>query len=105
MSLRVPVRIYGRTEKDQPFRELTETLGVNAYGAQIGLSVAVAKGQTVLLVHGITEEEKECRVADVQATRRAKWKVGLEFVRPEGNFWHVFQPLQTVNAERKDHVE
>jgi len=105
LSLRVPVRIYGRTEEDRPFRESTETLGVNAYGAQVELSFAVTMGQTILLVHGITEEEKKCRVADIQAKRRSKWKVGLEFLRPEGNFWQVFQPLRTASAERKDHVE
>jgi hypothetical protein len=105
LSLRVPVRIYGRTVENRPFRVLTETLGVNAHGAQIELSVLVTKGQTVLLVHGITGEEKECRVVDVQTTRRTKWKIGLEFTRPEGNFWQMFQSLRPASIERKDHVE
>jgi hypothetical protein len=105
LSLRVPVRIYGRTAENQPFRELTDTLAVNAHGARVELSVPVTQGQTLLLVHGITEEEKECRVVDVQAMRRAKWKLGLEFVRAEGNFWQLFQPLRTASAERKHHVE
>jgi hypothetical protein len=105
LSLRVPVRIYGRTAENQPFRELTDTLAVSAHGARIELSLPVAQGQTLLLVHGITEEEKECRVADVRAMRRAKWKVGLEFVRAEGNFWQLFQPLRPVSTERKHHVE
>jgi len=105
LSLHVPVRIYGRTVENQPFRELTETLGVNAHGAQVELSVLVTPGQSILLVHGITEEEKECRVVDVRAMRRARWKVGLEFVHPEGNFWQMFQPLRPASVERKDHVE
>ncbi len=105
LSLRVPVRIYGRTAENQPFRELTDTLAVNAHGARVELSVSVNQGQTLLLVHGITEEEKECRVVDIRAMRRAKWKVGLEFVRAEGNFWQLFQPLRPASAERKHHVE
>lgn len=105
LSLRVPVRIYGRSAENQPFRELTDTLAVNAHGARVEISVSVTQGQTLLLVHGITEEEKECRVVDVKAVRRAKFKVALEFIHAEGNFWQLFQPLRTVNAERKQHVE
>jgi len=105
LGLRVPVRVYGRSADDQPFRNLTETLAVNAHGAKVQLCEPVSPGQSVLLVHAITEEEKECRVVDVSAERRGKWKVALEFVHREGNFWHVFQPLRRANAERKDHVE
>lgn len=101
----MPVRIYGRTLENQPFRELTETLAVNAHGARIELSVLVEEGQKLLLVHGITEEEKQCRVVDVQPIRRTRWKVGVEFVRAEGNFWQLFQPLRPVSEERKHHVE
>ncbi|MFZ0737047.1 MAG: PilZ domain-containing protein [Candidatus Acidiferrales bacterium] len=105
LSLQVPVRVYGRAAGDQPFRVVTETLAVNAHGARVELSMLVTPGQSVLLVHGITEEEKECRVVYVQPSSRGKWKVGLEFVRPEGNFWHMFQPLRRVSGERKHHVE
>jgi hypothetical protein len=105
LSLRVPVRIYGRTLENHPFRELTETLAVNAHGARIELSVLVTQGQTLLLVHGITEEEKECRVVDVKPMRRMKWRVGIEFVKAEGNFWQLYQPLRPVSSERKHYVE
>jgi hypothetical protein len=44
-------------------------------------------------------------VVDVKAMRRAKFKVALEFIHAEGNFWQLFQPLRPVNAERKQHVE
>ena len=73
---------------------------VNAFGARVELKKLLTPGQTILLVHGITEEEKECRVVDVRPNRTGKWKVGLAFVKPEGNFWHVFQPLTLVGAER-----
>jgi len=101
LGLRVPVRIYGRTADDRPFRDTTETLHVNAFGARVELGALVTPGQTILLVHGITEEEKECRVVDVRPNRLGKWKVGLAFVKPEGNFWHMYQPLVTAGAERE----
>jgi hypothetical protein len=68
------------------------------------LSVPVTPGQPVLLVHGITAEERQCRVAYAQPTRRGKFTVGLEFVPPEGNFWQVFESLRRSNIERKPHV-
>jgi hypothetical protein len=105
LGLRVPVRIYGRTPDDRPFRDMTETLHVNAFGARIELGKLLTPGQTVLVVHAITEEEKECRVVDVRPNRTGKWKVGLAFVKPEGNFWHIFQPLERVGARGNDHVE
>jgi hypothetical protein len=105
LGLRVPVRIYGRTADDRPFRDMTETLHVNAFGARIELGKLLTPGQTILLVHGITEEEKECRVVDVRPNRTGKWKVGLAFVKPEGNFWHIFQPLARVGNRGNDHVE
>jgi hypothetical protein len=77
---------------------------VNAHGARLILSVPVTPGQPVLLVHGITAEERQCRVAFAQPTRRGKFSVGLEFVKPEGNFWQVFEPLRRSNLERKQHV-
>jgi hypothetical protein len=100
LGLRVPVRVYGRTADDRPFRDTTETLHVNAFGARVELSELLTPGQTILLVHGITGEEKECHVVDVKPNSRGKWKVGLAFVKPEGNFWHVFQPLVLAGAER-----
>jgi hypothetical protein len=105
LGLRVPVRIYGRTADDRPFRDMTETLHVNAFGARIELGKLLTPGQTVLVVHAITEEEKECRVVDVRPNRTGKWKVGLAFVKPEGNFWHIFQPLERVGVRGNDHVE
>src|ERR1700722_9934568 len=104
ISLRVPVRIYGRTPDDRPFRDVTETLAVSALGARLMLSVPVTPGQPVLLVHGITAEERQCRVAYVQPTRRGKFNVGLEFAHQRGNFWQIFEPLRRSKIERKEYV-
>ena len=100
----MPVRVYGRTPEDRPFLVVTETLAVSAHGARLTLSVPVSPGQPVLLVHGITAEERQCRVAYAQPTRRGYFNVGLEFVPPEGNFWHIFESLRRSNIERKPYV-
>jgi hypothetical protein len=100
LGLRVPVRVYGRTADDRPFRDSTETLHVNAYGARVELGELLTPGQTILLVHGITGEERECRVVDVRPNRHGKWKVGLAFAKAQGNFWHIYQQLEVAGAER-----
>ena len=92
LPLSIPVRVYGRTLDDRPFRDITETRCVSVHGGLLPLTARVKRGQTLLLVNGITGEERECRVVYVESKRRHR-KVGVEFVEPRGDFWHVYSPL------------
>lgn len=92
LPLSIPVRIYGRTPKNEPFRHLTETNLVSAHGGLVPLPAKVKRGQTLLIVHGFTEEARQCRVVYVDTKARRR-KVGIEFVQPEGDFWHVYSPM------------
>jgi hypothetical protein len=91
--------VYGRTPKNIPFRDITATKDVSAQGGRIPLSSKVELGQTVLLVHSLTGEERECRVVHVEPRKRGKTKklvtvrVGVEFTHTQGDFWHVFGPI------------
>jgi hypothetical protein len=93
LPLQVPVNVYGRTPENYPFRDRTRTLTVDAHGARLTLSADVKPGQSLLLVHSFTQEERECRVVHVGPKRNGKRKVGVEFAQPEDNFWHIFQPV------------
>ena len=95
LPIRVPIQVYGRTPENHPFRGYTRTISVNAFGANIAIAAAVVPGQSILLVHSLTQEERECRVVNVSATRRGMYRVGVEFARAGDNFWHVYQSLQT----------
>jgi hypothetical protein len=90
LALSIPIRIYGRTPDNRPFRAVTETSAISLHGGLFRLKVRVKPGQTVLLVHGITQEERECRVAFVKSSQQGKKKVGVEFKNPKGDFWHVY---------------
>jgi len=92
LPLSIPVRVYGRTLDNRPFRNITETRCVSVHGGLLPLSVRVKRGQTLLLVNGITGEERECRVVYVESKRRNR-KVGVEFTDLKGDFWHVYSPL------------
>ncbi|HWG59217.1 MAG TPA: PilZ domain-containing protein [Candidatus Acidoferrales bacterium] len=112
LPLNIPVRVYGRTPDDHPFRETTVTKYVNAHGALLPLAPQVKKGQEVTLVNAYTEEERQCRVVYVASKRGARNKrVALEFIRDGASrdgalsspdFWHVFAPLMPVRAERRE---
>ncbi len=95
LPLRVPIQVYGRTPDNHPFRGHTRTISVNAFGANISIAAPVVPGQSILLVHSLTQEERECRVVNVSQTRRGMFRVGVEFAHAGDNFWHLYQPLQT----------
>jgi hypothetical protein len=89
----IPVRIYGRTANNRPFRYVTETSAVSVHGALLAVDAKVKRGQSVLLVNAITEEERECRVVYVESKLWSERKIGLEFANNSGDFWHVYPSL------------
>lgn len=105
LPLSIPVRVYGRTMDDRPFRDITETKSVSVHGGLLPLNARVKRGQKLLLVNGFTGEERECRVVYVESKRRIR-KIGVEFTKIKGDFWHVYSPLvgfaHDGNATTKD---
>jgi predicted NUDIX family NTP pyrophosphohydrolase len=93
LALSIPVRVYGRTPDNQPFRDITETSAVSVHGGLLPLGAKVQRGQKILLVHSVTEEERECRVVYVEASLWSKRRVGVEFTDHRADFWHVYPPL------------
>lgn len=100
LPLSIPVRVYGRTPEDHPFREATVTKAVNLHGGLLPLAPRVKRGQKVLLVHGYTEEEREARVVSVHGAGRGKKNVAIEFTKSGGDFWHVFTPIVEMKQEQ-----
>ncbi|MGB8543405.1 MAG: hypothetical protein WCD49_17375 [Candidatus Acidiferrales bacterium] len=100
LPLSIPVRVYGRTIDNQPFRRDVETKAVSVHGGLLSLGVKVKAGQTLLLVNSVTEEERECRVVYVGRSLWSRNKVGVEFTRTEGDFWHVYGTLVGLKQVR-----
>ncbi len=105
LPLNIPVRVYGRTPDNRPFRDITVTKAVNIHGGLLPLAPKVKRGQTILLVNGYTGEERECRVVYVRPKRGSKTKgVGIEFTDIKctaGDFWCVFTPLVNLKAAQQ----
>lgn len=91
--LEIAVHVYGRTGDNRPFRDVTRTIVVNANGGLLALGAPVEEGESLLLVNSFTQEERECRIVYVEPSDNGQKKVGIEFTRPAGNFWHIYFPL------------
>jgi hypothetical protein len=87
LSLRIPVVIYGFTQKNGAFHEDTDTLTVNSSGALVMLKTKLELGDSVFLMHKGSQAEQEVRVAYLDAYSERETKVGLAFKRPVPEFW------------------
>jgi len=102
VHLAIPVFVYGHHESGAPFKEITQTLAVNANGCLLELSTAVAKDQTLLLANMKTNEEIPCHVVTPGKIMNGKNQVGLRFAQPSPRFWGLaFPPEDWDPANRK----
>lgn len=90
--LTIPVKVYGRTPRNHPFRDVTASMAVSLYGGLLDMEPSVMPGQKVTIVNSFTEEERESRVVYVDSIQRGRKKVAVEFANGAGDFWHVYGP-------------
>ena len=62
VHLAISVFIYGNNESGEPFKEITQTLAVNANGCLVELATPVSKDQSLLLTNMQSNEEMTCTV-------------------------------------------
>ncbi len=99
LSLPVTVRSED-APKETSFEEEAHTLVVNLHGALILLASKVAKGQKLSLRNKATQKEQTCQVVNFGTTSGGKTQVGVEFLKPSPDFWHIsFPPEDWVTPE------
>jgi hypothetical protein len=81
-----PLLVYGHTNENEPFHERTEGLHVNAGGGLITLTTSVTKGQRLLLINKLNQEQ-ECRVVCERSKHLTRAAVAVELLRPLPHFW------------------
>jgi hypothetical protein len=102
VQIAIPVFIYGNNESGQPFKEITQTVAVNANGCLIELATPVVKEQPLLLTNMKTNEEMACHVVAPGSNVNGKIQVGLRFAQPSPRFWGIgFPPADWDPADRK----
>jgi c-di-GMP-binding flagellar brake protein YcgR len=93
VSITVPITVHGQDENGDKFRVKAKSQSVNRHGALIQLDQPVAVGQLLILVNENSDRTVECRVVSVKHDKERKTHVGVEFISPDSNFWHMSFPL------------
>jgi hypothetical protein len=102
VHIAIPVFIYGNNESGPPFKEITQTVAVNANGCLVALATPVVKEQPLLLTNMKTDEEMACNVVTLGNIVNGKTQVGLRFAQPSPRFWGIgFPPEDWDPASRK----
>ena len=87
VPLNVPVFVYGRGERNEPFHEETNSLVVNAHGGLLILSSKVKFGQELWLTNPETRHEQACHVVHFVKKARKRSEVAIAFTEPAPAFW------------------
>jgi len=81
------LQAQGRSHEGKKFREVCETLVVNAHGGLLMLKNEVDDGEMIVLVNPETLDEQECRIVYVGESGKRGLRVGVEFLTPAPHFW------------------
>jgi hypothetical protein len=93
VALTVPLTVHGKTDEGNKFCAQTFSQSVNRHGALFHLEEIVLVGQTLILMNDHTAQSMECRVVSIHRARDGKQYIGVEFINPETNFWHMQFPI------------
>ena len=102
VALTVPLTVHGKLETTgERFCRQTASQSINRHGVLFPLEEIVSPGQTLILVNDHTAQSMECRVVSLQHARDGKQYVGVEFLSPETNFWHMQFPIPGTKPLRR----
>ena len=89
-ELDMDLTVYGHAAGELPFYERANGVRGNADGGKFLLSVAVLKGQDLLLINNRTlQQEQICRVVDVTIRDAQTCEVEVVFPSPNREFWRL----------------
>ena len=101
VALTVPLTVHGRLDTGERFCAQTASQSINRHGVLLPLEEVVLEGQTLILVNDHTAQSMECRVVSIHRSRAGKQYIGVEFLSPETNFWHMEFPIPGTKPLRR----
>ena len=101
VALTVPLTVHGRSDTGERFCAQTASQSINRHGVLFPLEELVLEGQTLILVNDHTAQSVECRVVSVHRARDGRQYIGVEFLSPETNFWHMEFPIPGTKPLRR----
>lgn len=106
MFHRMKLQALGRSHDGKKFREICETLVVNAQGGLLNLRHEVDAGEMLVLVNPETQEEQECRIVFLGESGSKGIRVGVEFLTPAPHFWGIdfeTRPMRRTDGPEQSH--
>jgi hypothetical protein len=82
----VPLFVYGYTSSEEPFHEETHTLDVSTNGGLLRIDAPVRRGQKLLLLNRVSNQELECTVVRVVKQPKRTF-AGVAFAHSAPGFW------------------
>ena len=101
VNLTVPLAVHGQSDEGAHFCVHTHSQSINQHGAMMEFSEVALVGQVLKLVNENSNRKVDCRVVSVQRKRDGKTYIGVEFMTPETNFWHMTFPLPGAKPLRR----
>ncbi len=101
VALSVPLTVRGKKDTGEKFCAQTHSQSVNRHGALFQMEEIVLVGQTLILMNEHTTQSMECRVVSIHRARDSKQYIGVEFISPETNFWHMQFPIPGAKPLRR----
>ena len=99
---RMKLQALGRSHGGKKFREVCETLVVNAHGGLLMLRHEVDSDAMLVLVNPETQEELECRIVFTGESGSKGIRVGVEFLTPAPHFWGIDFDAPRQNPAQQD---
>jgi len=102
---RMKLQALGRSHGGKKFREVCETLVVNAHGGLLTMQHEVDNDAMIVLVNPETLEELECRIVFTGEPGSKGMRVGVEFLTPAPHFWGIDfdAPLEPAGQKEQTH--
>jgi hypothetical protein len=101
VALIVPLSVHGQTDDGEKFCVQALSQSVNRNGGMLQMSAVVVLGQPLILVNEHSRQSIECRVVSIKRGKDGKTHVGVEFVTPDANFWHMAFPIPGARPLRR----
>jgi hypothetical protein len=91
LSLQIPLTVRCRLPEGETIDLKASTYIVTAHGALVLMDTPLIPGQTVKVFNEHTAKSVDCVVTSLREKRDLRF-VGMAFVSPSVNFWHIVFP-------------
>jgi hypothetical protein len=91
LSLQIPLTVRCRLPEGETIDLKASTYIVTAHGALVLMDTPLLPGQTVRVINEHTAKSVECVVTSLREKRDRRF-VGIAFVNPSIDFWHIVFP-------------